>query len=42
LLEEGKLVSCNTPGEFVASSEPLVRKYVEAFAADDVLKRGGV
>jgi osmoprotectant transport system ATP-binding protein len=41
LLEEGKLVSCNTPGEFVASSEPLVRKYVEAFAADDVLKRGG-
>jgi len=40
LLEEGKLVSCNTPGEFVASSEPLVRKYVEAFAADDVLKRG--
>ena len=40
LLEEGKLVSCNTPGEFVASSEPLVKKYVEAFAADDVLKRG--
>jgi osmoprotectant transport system ATP-binding protein len=41
LLEEGKLVSCNTPGEFVASSEPLVKKYVEAFAADDVLKRDG-
>jgi osmoprotectant transport system ATP-binding protein len=40
LLDEGRLVSCNTPAEFVASSEPLVRKYVEAFAAGDVLKRG--
>jgi osmoprotectant transport system ATP-binding protein len=40
LLEKGKLVSCNSPDEFVASSEPLVKKYVEAFAASDVLKRG--
>ena len=40
LLEAGRLVSCSSPDEFVASSEPLVKKYVEAFAAGDVLKRG--
>jgi len=40
LLEKGRLASCNSPDEFVASSEPLVKKYVEAFAAGDVLKRG--
>ena len=42
LLDEGRLVSCNTPEEFVASSEPLVKKYVDAFAADDVLKRRAI
>ncbi len=31
LLEEGRLVSMSTPGEFLASSQPLVKKYVEAF-----------
>jgi osmoprotectant transport system ATP-binding protein len=40
LLEEGRLISCNSPDEFVGSSEPLVKKYVEAFAAGDLLKRG--
>lgn len=40
LLEDGKLVSCSTPEEFVRSQDPLVRKYVEAFAGTDVLKRG--
>jgi osmoprotectant transport system ATP-binding protein len=40
LLEDGKLVSCSTPEEFVGSQDPLVRKYVEAFAGTDVLKRG--
>jgi len=40
LLDAGRLVSCSSPDEFVASSEPLVKKYVEAFAGGDVLKRG--
>ena len=40
LLDEGRLVSCYLPDEFLASSEPLVKKYGEAFAAGDVLKRG--
>jgi osmoprotectant transport system ATP-binding protein len=40
LLDGGRLVSCSSPGEFVASSEPLVKKYVEAFAGRDVLTRG--
>ena len=31
LLEEGRLVSLTSTDEFLASSEPLVRKYVEAF-----------
>ncbi len=31
LLEEGRLVSMSTSGEFLASSQPLVKKYVEAF-----------
>lgn len=40
LLEDGKLVSCSTPEEFVRSQDPLVRKYVEAFTGTDVLTRG--
>jgi osmoprotectant transport system ATP-binding protein len=40
LLDAGRLVSCSSPDEFVASSEPLVRKYVEAFTGGDVLQRG--
>ena len=31
LWQEGRLVSMSTPGEFLASSQPLVKKYVEAF-----------
>ena len=31
LLQEGRLVSMSTPGEFLASSQPLVKKYVQAF-----------
>jgi len=40
LLEDGKLVACSTPDEFVRSQDPLIRKYVEAFAGTDVLTRG--
>ena len=31
LLEEGRLVSMSSPDEFLTSSQPLVKKYVEAF-----------
>jgi osmoprotectant transport system ATP-binding protein len=40
LLDAGNLVSCSSPDEFVASSEPLVKKYVDAFAGGDALKHG--
>lgn len=33
LLEEGRLISLTSPDDFLTSSEPLVRKYVEAFGA---------
>jgi osmoprotectant transport system ATP-binding protein len=33
LLEQGSLVAVNTPTEFLGSSEPLVKKYVEAFGS---------
>ena len=33
LLEAGKLVSIGSPEEFLSSSDPLVRKYVEAFGS---------
>jgi osmoprotectant transport system ATP-binding protein len=33
LLEEGNMVSLNSPDEFLNSSEPLVAKYVEAFGS---------
>ena len=42
LLEEGNMVSLNSPDEFLNSSEPLVAKYVEAFGSpfEDNTKRG--
>jgi len=42
LLEEGELVSLNSPEGFLNSSEPLVAKYVEAFGSpfEDNTKRG--
>ena len=33
LLESGKLVSVGSPEEFLSSSDPLVKKYVEAFGS---------
>src|SRR5579885_2032029 len=33
LLEQGSVVAINTPREFLQSSEPLVKKYVEAFGS---------
>ena len=33
LLEAGKLVSIGSPEEFLSSSDPLVKKYVEAFGS---------
>lgn len=35
LLEEGRLVSLTSANEFITSSEPLVRKYVEAFGTTE-------
>jgi osmoprotectant transport system ATP-binding protein len=40
LLEQGKLVSLCSPKEFLTSSEPLVAKYVEAFAGSFENARG--
>ncbi|HTJ85843.1 MAG TPA: ATP-binding cassette domain-containing protein [Terriglobales bacterium] len=40
LLDSGRLVSCSSPQEFLSSQEPLVKQYVEAFGAGDVLNRG--
>ena len=39
LLEEGKIVACGSSEEFLGSPDPLVRKYVDAFSAFDLLKR---
>ena len=33
LLEEGRLVSLSSPEQFLSSSDPLVKKYVEAFGS---------
>jgi osmoprotectant transport system ATP-binding protein len=33
LLEAGKLVAVGSPEEFLSSSDPLVKKYVEAFGS---------
>ncbi|MBO0910165.1 MAG: ATP-binding cassette domain-containing protein [Acidobacteria bacterium] len=38
LLEAGGLVAVTTPGEFLASSEPLVMKYVEAFGGFEPMR----
>jgi osmoprotectant transport system ATP-binding protein len=35
LLEAGRLISLTSADEFLSSSEPLVKKYVEAFATSD-------
>jgi osmoprotectant transport system ATP-binding protein len=35
LLEEGRLVSLTSADEFLASSQPLVKKYVEAFGTTE-------
>jgi osmoprotectant transport system ATP-binding protein len=42
LLEDGRLVSLNSREGFLASNDPLVKKYVEAFgtALDHPEKRG--
>jgi len=40
LLEEGRLVSLSSPQEFLGSSDPLVRKYVQAFSAADTARGG--
>jgi ABC-type proline/glycine betaine transport system ATPase subunit len=42
LLEDGNMVSLNSPEGFLNSSEPLVAKYVEAFGApfENNTKRG--
>jgi osmoprotectant transport system ATP-binding protein len=39
LLDEGRLVSCTPPDEFLKSQNPIASKYVQAFTAD-ALKRG--
>jgi osmoprotectant transport system ATP-binding protein len=41
LLEEGRLVSLSSREEFLASPDPLVRKYVEAFGAMDFSGKRG-
>jgi len=35
LLEAGRLISLSSGEEFLSSPEPLVKKYVKAFAASD-------
>jgi osmoprotectant transport system ATP-binding protein len=39
LMEDGKLISVNTPQEFVSSTEPLVAAYVAAFGTPEIPKR---
>lgn len=40
LLEEGRLISCSSPAEFLSSNDPLVHKYVEAVSSAETLKQG--
>ncbi len=40
LLEQGRLVSLSSPQQFLSSSDPLVAKYVEAFAGSFEQARG--
>jgi osmoprotectant transport system ATP-binding protein len=39
LMEEGRLMSVNTPQEFVNSTEPMVAAYVAAFGTPEIPKR---
>jgi osmoprotectant transport system ATP-binding protein len=40
LLDDGRLISCTSPAEFVASQQPIARRYMEAFNSEDKLDRG--
>ncbi len=40
LLEEGRLVSLGSPEEFLGSSDPLVKRYVEAFGSFEHVRGG--
>jgi glycine betaine/proline transport system ATP-binding protein len=40
LLEEGRLVSIGSAEEFLNSSEPLVKKYVQAFGTLEQVRGG--
>jgi osmoprotectant transport system ATP-binding protein len=39
LMEDGRLISVNTPQEFVHSTEPMVAAYVAAFGTPEIPKR---
>jgi osmoprotectant transport system ATP-binding protein len=39
LMEDGKLISVNTPQEFVNSTEPMIAAYVAAFGTPEIPKR---
>jgi osmoprotectant transport system ATP-binding protein len=39
LIEDGRLISLNTPQEFVNSTEPMVAAYVAAFGTPEIPKR---
>src|SRR5207244_4375837 len=39
LMEDGRLISVNTPQEFVDSTEPMVAAYVAAFGTPEIRKR---
>ena len=39
LMEDGKLISVNTPQEFVNSTEPMIAGYVAAFGTPEIPKR---
>jgi osmoprotectant transport system ATP-binding protein len=39
LMEDGRLIGANTPGEFVNSTEPMVAAYVAAFGTPEIPKR---
>lgn len=39
LMEDGRLISANTPREFVNSTEPMVAAYVAAFGTPEIPKR---
>ena len=39
LIEDGRLISLNTPQEFLNSTEPMVAAYVAAFGTPEIPKR---